>query len=203
MLIDLSVAINNDTPVYPGDPVVQIKPAGILSKDGFNDHLLSIGTHVGTHIDAPMHMFDGGKTLDQYPLEHFMGRGRYIRIENGQFSIDAVKNADIQEGDVVIFHTGFGDDYDNPDRYFKQYPAIPADIAQYLVEKEIKMVGTDTCSPDYPDFPIHKIFLAGDVLILENLTNIEEVAGKEFKIMAFPLKLEIDASPVRVVAEVV
>lgn len=51
-IIDLSVVVNEQTPVYPGDPAMSIKPAGQLAKDGFNDHLISIGTHVGTHIDG-------------------------------------------------------------------------------------------------------------------------------------------------------
>ena len=63
--IDLSVVVNEETPVYPGDPPIKIQPAGVFAKDGYNDHLVSIGTHVGTHMDAPLHMIDGGKTLDQ------------------------------------------------------------------------------------------------------------------------------------------
>jgi kynurenine formamidase len=64
MIVDLSVVLNEQTPVYPGDPATSIKPSGVLAKDGFCDHYVSLGTHVGTHIYAPMHLLEGGKSLD-------------------------------------------------------------------------------------------------------------------------------------------
>jgi kynurenine formamidase len=64
------------------------------------------------------------------------------------------------------------------------------------------MIGVDMCSPDHPDFPIHKLLLSHDVLIIENLTNVSVLEGKEFKITALPLKLDIDGSPARVIAEI-
>lgn len=67
-LIDLSVPINENTPVYPGDPVTKIQPAGILYKDGYEDHYVCVGTHVGTHVDAPRHMVKNGESLDQITL---------------------------------------------------------------------------------------------------------------------------------------
>jgi kynurenine formamidase len=63
MYVDLSVAVNEQTPVYPGNPATKIEQAGVLAKDGHCDHYISVGTHVGTHIDAPMHMLEGGKSL--------------------------------------------------------------------------------------------------------------------------------------------
>ena len=65
------------------------------------------------------------------------------------------------------------------------------------------MVGMDSASPDYPDFPIHKILLRNDILIIENLTNLHLLAGQQFKIYALPLNLEIDGSPARVIAELI
>jgi arylformamidase len=202
MIVDLSVIIDQNTPVYPGDLVVTIKPVGIFAKDGYNDSLLSIGTHVGTHIDAPLHMIDGGKSLNQIPVERFVGRGRCIGVENKQFDIQAVKNAEIQSGDIVLFNTGLDEVFDHPEVYFKDYPALPEEIANYLIEKHVSMVGFDMCSPDHPDFAIHKLLLGSDVLIIENLTNLDKLAGKEFRVTALPLNLKTDGSPARVIAEV-
>src|SRR3982750_1918928 len=103
MYIDLSVVVNQQTPVYPGDPLTKIKPAGVLVKDGFCDHYVSMNTHVGTHIDAPMHMLEGGKSLDQVPLEQLIGNGKLVEVTGGDF--EAVKSADIQAGDIVLFRT--------------------------------------------------------------------------------------------------
>jgi len=199
MLIDLSVLLNERTPVYPGDPATKIAPAGVLSKDGYTDHYLSVGTHVGTHIDAPMHMLEGGKSLEAMPMEQFAGRGRLVEISSSDFN--EVKAAGIQEGDIVLFRTGMGTKYHDP-VYFEDYPVMSEDVAKYLMETKVKMVGVDTCSVDNTDgFPIHKILLAGNVLIIENLTNLGALKNKEFSVYALPLKLELDGAPARVVAQ--
>lgn len=200
MLIDLSVTLNEQTPIYPGDPATKIEPAGDIKKDGYCDHYVSIGTHVGTHIDAPMHMLEGGKSLDQVPLEQFVGRGRLIEVDGTDF--ESVKSVDIKEGDIVLFHTGMSDKYLNP-VYFENYPAMSEEVARYLVQAKAKIVGVDTCSVDNQDgFPIHKILLAGGVLIIENLTNLNELSGKNFTVYALPIKLQIDGAPARVIAEI-
>lgn len=200
MYIDLSFDINEQSPVYPGDPATSIKPAGVFDKDGYNDHYVSIGTHVGTHIDAPLHMLANGKSLDKFPIEHFVGRGVYIKMENKKFDLNKLKQADIRQGDIVIFHSGMSDEY-GKETYFEDYPAMPEEIAKYLVEKKIKMVGLDTCSPDHEEFIAHKILLAGEVLIIENLTNLNGLEGKKFTVYALPIKLQIDGAPARVIAE--
>lgn len=198
--VDLSVPINEATPIYPGDPKTSIKPAGVLEKDGYCDHYLSMGTHVGTHVDAPMHMIAGGKSLDQIPVDQFIGRGVYVDVTDGNFN--GVKDVDIQEGDIVLLHTGMGAKY-HESAYFDDYPAMSEEMAHYLVSKKIKMVGSDTCSPDNKDgFPVHKILLGGGVLIVENLTNLGQLADKVFRIFALPINLQIDAAPARVVAEI-
>lgn len=195
--IDLSVPVNEQTPAYPGDPKIKIEPAGIFAKDGYNDHFVSLGTHVGTHIDAPLHMVDGGKTLDQIPLEQFIGRGRLIE----GLDLETVKNTDIEEGDVILFQTGMIENYHDK-TYFKDYLEIPKEVADYLVEKKIKMVGMDMASPDHPPFNIHRILLGAGILIIENLTNMSELAGKEFTVYALPIKLQLDGAPARVIAKI-
>ena len=78
---------------------------------------------------------------------------------------------------------------------------VSEEIARHLVEKKVKILGVDMCSPDKAPFVVHKILLGGGVLIMENLTNLTVLEGKEFKVYAFPTKLELDGAPVRVVAE--
>ena len=200
MLIDLSVTLNEQTPVYPGDPATKIEPAGVLAKDGYTDHYVSLGTHVGTHIDAPMHMLEGGKSLDQVPADQFIGPGRLVQVSGNDFS--AVTEAGIQAGDIVLLHTGMSEKYHEL-AYFEDYPVMSEEIARYLVAAKVKMVGVDCCSMDnQDDFPIHKVLLAGGVLIIENLTNLSQLAGKDCTVYALPIKLQLDGAPARVVAEV-
>lgn len=200
MIIDLSVALNEQTPIYPGDPATKIEPAGVLAKDGYCDHYISVGTHVGTHIDAPKHMLEDGVSLDKIPIEQFVGRGCYVDVTDGNF--DSVKNTDIQAGDIVLLHTSMSDRYHDA-VYFEEYPAMSDEVANYLASKKVKMVGVDACSVDNKDgFPIHKILLGGNVLIIENLTNLSKLAGKRFDVYALPINLQIDGAPARVIAKV-
>lgn len=200
-VIDLSVSVNNDTPVYPGDPKAKVEPVAVLAKDGFNDHLITMGTHVGTHVDAPLHMIEGGHSLKDLAIEQFVGPGRYVKID-GDFKLDAVKAAGIEAGDIVLFHTGMSQKFHDAN-YYEDYPAMSQEVADYLVAQKVKMIGLDTGSADNADgFPVHKTLLGGGVLIIENLTNLQALAGKQFSVYALPLKLEGDGAPARVVAVV-
>jgi arylformamidase len=86
--------------------------------------------------------------------------------------------------------------------YYDDYPAMPEDIARYLVEQKVNIVGVDMCSPDREPFEPHRILLSGDVLIMENLTNLGELAGKTFEVYALPIRVDIDAAPASVIAVV-
>ena len=198
--VDLSVNLNQQTPVYPGDPAVKIEPAGVLEHDGWNDHYVSLGTHIGTHVDAPLHMLRDGQSLQDIPVDRFVGRGRLIDATDG-FSLERVQAAALEAGDIVLFQTDMSKRYHEP-VYFETYPVMTKDIADYLVNKKVSMVGVDAGSVDNAeDFPIHKTLLAGGVLIIENLTNLDSLLDKTFTVFALPIKLEIDGAPARVVAQ--
>ena len=204
-IVDLSVAVNKNTPAYPGDPKIKIETTGTFDKDTYNDHLISFGIHSsGTHIDAPWHMVKDGKTLDKIPLERFIGRGRLVKVENdNSFSFDAINSADIKEGDIVLFHTGMAEIYGQDDKYYgDDRPELTEEIANYLVEKKVKMIGLDMCSPDKEPFPVHRILLGNDILIIENMTNLEMLEGKEFTVYALPVNLQLDGAPARVIAKI-
>lgn len=202
MIIDLSIRLTNDTPAYPGDPKINITQSNEFTKNGYADHRVTMGTHTGTHIDAPAHMIEGGRTLDQFTADKFVGRGRYVLVKQSAFSMEDVMQADISEGDIVLFNTEMSYRYTDP-VYFENYPVMSEEIARYLVERKVKMVGLDTCSADNdPSFPIHKILLGNDVLIIENLTNVEQLSGLESTIYALPLRLNLDGAPARVIADV-
>lgn len=202
-LIDLSVPVNENTPAYPGDPHIEIKTLATYKKDTYNDHAVSFGIHSsGTHIDGPWHMVEDGKKLAQIPVEQFVGRGRLIKAENGNYSLDAVKAAGIAEGDIVLFYTGMAKVYGQDEYYADSRLVMPEAVANYLVEKKIKTVGLDMCSPDKMPFPVHRILLGSDILIIENMTNLDQLEGQEFTVYALPLKLELDGAPARVIAQV-
>src|SRR5580700_640763 len=132
-IVDLSVVLNEQTPVYPGDPETKFETITTVEQDGHTDHYISVVNHTGTHIDAPMHMLAGGKGLSDFPIDYFVGRGVYIKVENNNFDLESVKKADIKAGDIVLFHTGMSDHYHAP-VYFENIPAMSGEVAQYLVD---------------------------------------------------------------------
>jgi len=197
--VDLSHQISADTPVYPGDPKVEIKSAGVLSNDGFADSILILGTHVGTHIDAPAHMIDGGATLDSYAIDRFISKAICIDVRDG---FDALETHNLKDIFAIFFYTGTSARYTNKS-YWKDYPVIPESALRYLLKSEIKTIGIDAGSVDnQQDFPIHKQLLLNDILIIENLTNLDQVTGKVFEYTALPLNVALDGAPCRVIAKV-
>jgi len=198
----LSHTIVDNMPVFPGDPQLSLKQIASVSKEGFTDHQLSTGMHVGTHMDAPLHMIEDGTYMSDMPVSHFAGPGVLLDVR-GKKEIDQTVLAGISlaRGAIVLLCTGMSSVY-GTEQYTKDYPKITESFATAMVEAGVKIIGMDMLNPDTEEsFPVHKILLSQDVLIIENLTNVEALIGqKEFEVFAFPLKLHSDAAPVRVVA---
>lgn len=200
-ILDLSHTISNDTPVYPGDPPVQIETVGEISKDSYCDHKVTFGTHAGTHIDAPAHMLDSGKQLKDYPIDRFVSRGICLDVSSG-FSVKDIDSAGIQEGDAILFFTG-ASEYFREETYWHDYKVLDSVCCQLLIDKKVSMIGLEAPSADLEEgFPIHKKLLGADILIIENLTNLKALVGKTFEFEALPLKLEKDGAPVRAIARI-
>lgn len=202
-LIDLTHTFDKNMPVYPGDPEPKLEQITSLEKDGYNDSLITSVMHVGTHMDVPLHMIDGGKTMDQIPMETFIGKGILIDVR-GKKKIDTVliEHKKIPERSIILLYTGYGEKYRSKD-YFKHIPQVTEEFAQEMIKRKVKIVGMDILGPDEPPFLTHKILLGQGILIIENLTNLDKLLEvSDFEIIALPMKLQADAAPVRVVARI-
>jgi kynurenine formamidase len=188
-----------DTPVYPGDPQVEVTQLTSVADDGYLDHIVKIDTHNGTHIDAPAHMIAGGKMLNDFPLDTFVGHSKLVDARNGltPAGIDA---AGVARGDIVLIYTGASDVYTDPDYYY-QPPVVTDEAVMHLVSLGVKMVGIDMGSIDEDPFAVHKALLRNDILIIENLVNLGALLNAEFKLYALPLNLHVEGAPARVIAE--
>lgn len=186
MIVDLSLPLGEETPVYPGDPEVKIRPWAFIERDGYYMNALKLGEHAGTHVDAPAHFVPGGKTVDEIPLEKFIGEAFVLDVRGGGGKVQLEEIPDSGYYDrIVLFLTGGRE--------------LSAEVALFLVAEGVKAVGTDAMS--IGDDAVHRILLSEEIPIFENLTNLDEVLGKEFTFMAFPLKIEGGSgSPVRAVA---
>jgi|SRR3989344_43873 len=202
-LIDLTHPFTDNMPVYPGDPAARLHAAASIGKEGYSDHKLETTVHVGTHVDAPAHMIEGGKMIHHLPLEAFCGKGVVMDVRGKKkIDIEIQEYTDIKKGDIVLFCTGFSKRYHEPS-YFADYPVMTEAVAHELTTRQVEMVGFDTPSPDRAPYPVHKILLGAGILIIENLTNLEALlAHTTFDIEAFPLALAADAAPARVIARV-
>jgi kynurenine formamidase len=201
-IIDLTQLFTSDMPVFPGDE----KPTLKNSYDAENDILhyeATTGMHVGTHLDGPVHMVKGAKKLSEIDPERFIARGHVIDVRGkSEFDTDVLEGMIIKEGDCVLFYTDWGKDFRNP-RYFDNFPVLTENLARKLVELKVKFIGTDTSSPDTLPYTVHRILLAEEILILENLTNLDKLLDfSRFEVIALPAKFDAEAAPVRVIARV-
>ncbi|WP_297521296.1 cyclase family protein [Thermococcus sp.] len=186
MIIDLSLPISEETPVYPDDPPVNVRLWAVIDRDGYYMNVLKMGEHTGTHVDAPAHFIPGGKTVDELPLEKFIGEGLVLDVRGGEGEIKLDEIPDSGYFDrVVLFLTGGRE--------------LSPEVALFLVAEGAKAVGTDSMS--IGDEAVHKILLSAEVPVFENLAGLEALLDKEFTFIALPLKIEGGSgSPVRAVA---
>jgi len=189
--------IDDETPFFPGSPKQEILQAATVAKDGWNEKRLSFNSHFSTHIDVPLHMIDGGKSLSDFPIEHFIGEAISLDVF-GQKTIESPLE-DVKANDMVFFYTG---KTEQPlSQLYRDYPVLSRRTAELLVEKKVKIVGLDSWSPDSEPFSIHKILLGSNILIVENLVNLKPLAGKRFECFILPLKIRGgDGAPCRVIA---
>jgi arylformamidase len=200
MTIDLTHPISVNLPVYPGDPPVSISEVLNIKQHGCLLHEITTGTHIGTHIDAASHMIEGGKNIDEYPPERFVCAAVCLDVKTGFSALDVDL---IPEGiQAVLFHTGFDKFYYEP-KYWADYPVMDDDVIDALINKGVSLIGLDCASPDSDEkFPVHIKLLSADILIVENLTGLEQLVGKDnIEFHAMPLRLSLDGSPVRAFAK--
>jgi kynurenine formamidase len=214
VLIDLTHPVTTGMPVFPGDPTVSFHEAATVAADGFAVSSLHMGTHSGTHVDAPSHSIDGAAAVDAVDLNRFHGRARIVHVPapraQHRIGLDEVapQLVDLQADEIVLFHTGWSEHF-HTHTYF-EHPYLDADIAGYLVDHQVRSVGMDLLSPDHTPLdnldpgpvhlPFHDIFLGAGGVIFENLTNLAAVTTDRPLFSALPLRLTgLDGSPVRAV----
>ena len=195
-VIDLTMPIDEKTPNFPGDPILKVKRHNV-KEHTFGKTFLEIHTHISTHIDAPSHMIEEGKTLSDFPINKFVGDAIVIDVR-GQKNIEP-NLSDVKKGDIVFFLTSHSDKAYESD-YFKNNPVIAEKTAQKLIEKRISIIGLDSFTPDNEPYNVHKIFLKNDVLIVENLIDLNKLSVKRFQCFIMPMKItNADGAPCRVI----
>lgn len=206
--VDLSLPLNDNTPIYPGDPKPHFEVATTTDKEGYNLFGVFVGSQSGSHVDAPYHFADSGKLVDQMPLDLFFGKGLMIDVQGKQPG-EAITLADIEdflpaikEHPFVLLHTGWAEAKMGTADFLNN-PYVNREAAQALVDAGIKFLGIDTINADATggdDFPVHDLFSANDLMIGENWAHFDQIKADHFYLAAFPLFMHTDGSPVRPVA---
>lgn len=182
---------------------------------------LVMNEHNGTHVDAPAHFISDAKphahvTIDGVPPTRLIGRG--VRIDCRSFKEGGyvsksfltdweARSGALQPDDIVLFNFGWSERWGlrpNHRRYVDDWPGVGMDAAHYLIEKKVCAIGVDTLSPDpvaaLEKNPIHPVLLENQVLIIENLTNLDQLPDS-FLFLAVPLKIRGGSgSPIRALA---
>lgn len=208
-VVSLTHYLETGMPTYPGDPP-EPRIDSYLSPIGKDVTMseIHIGTHFGTHIDAPRHFYPNGKRLSDFPPERFVGNAICLRKPT-----DALIPIDLTDDDIrriqkaeiswLLVHTGFDVNWSNT-RYFSEPPYLSDDFARKIVDLRLSGVGVDFPSVDTEildqnDFNVHHILMKANVLILENLTGLEQLPDGNFFLAALPMNLKAEGAPTRVI----
>ena len=202
-LLDVSVPLRQGLPTYPNNPPFELQPVQRIADGGTaNVSRLVMGTHTGTHVDAPFHFFDEGIGVDELPLELLMGRARVVEITNrGGIRAEDLEQAGLREDLRVLFKTSNSALW-NSDTFHEDYVHIADSGARYLVEQGVKVVGVDYLSVEQfktPGAPAHRTLLSNGVIIIEGL-NLAEAEPGMYEMYCLPLPVTGgDGAPARVI----
>jgi arylformamidase len=205
MIYDVSVPIANGMPVWPSDPPLQLTSQGHLSRD--KTHTVQVtriemGSHTGTHIDAPFHFVEGGRRLEDISLNEMVGPAMVVQIQ-GVPSIQRKHLTPLNWTDVrrVLFKTDNSTHW-NDGTFYEEFVFLEPDAAEFLVQQGVRLVGIDYLSIDpykSEKHPAHFVLLSRNVIIIEGL-NLSGVGPGPYQMVALPLNLQSgDGAPARVI----
>jgi arylformamidase len=216
-LIDLSHAIENGMITYPGlpGPIICDYLSRRASRERyaagveFQIGKIEMVANTGTYIDAPFHRYAGGKDLAQLPLESLADLDAVvIRTPSGSgraISRAAFGDVDL-EGKAVLVQTGW-DAHWRTERYLSGHPFLTGDTAEYLVSRQVRLVGIDSLNIDDTDDlsrPVHSTLLGADVPIVEHMCNLASLPDGDIRFSAVPAKVAGFGSwPVRAFGRIV
>ncbi len=208
MLYDITVPTHPELPVWKDDNKAEIwQSARIADGDICNVSNLKMGVHTGTHIDAPLHFVDGGKTTNEIPLLQLVGKCFVVALE-GRKEITAqdLKSAKIPlDTSKLLIKTDnsrLWKDLSHP--FYEDYCALTPDAAEWVRERGISLVGIDYLSislfKDPPEI-VHQILLEAEIVIVEGL-NLTDISAGHYQLHCLPMKVRgVDGIPARAILE--
>jgi len=209
-IIDLSHPLEHGQLTFPSDPGISVVAHHTIGSIGYNLTEISMGTHQGTHLDAPYHFYDEGKTIEQMNLNLFVGEAHLVDLAPGghleastPLTLEMFEaHAEVfQPGARIIYRTGWDRRFGTPG-FFSEFPTLELEAARWIADRGICMLGMDTPTPGRDWKGCHLILLKEgvEIVIVESLTSLEKLPPV-FTFVGLPLKIAgRDGSPIRAVA---
>jgi arylformamidase len=203
-ILDISRPIYTGMPIYPRNPPVEIAPAKRIARgDSSNVSLLTLGSHTGTHVDAPLHMDDAGVAIDEVPLDAMIGPAVVIDLADDVRAIGAAHLADrIGRHTRILLRSRNSARFAAAGVFEEDFTFLAPDGASLLVERGVKLVGVDALSVEQyhaGHHRAHDTLLRAGVAVVEGLA-LENVAPGEYHLVCLPLRIRgCDGAPARVV----
>ena len=196
--VDVSVPIYAGMVHFPDNPSIEIETITHVDRgDICTLSRLTMGSHTGTHIDAPIHFLPGEASAEDVPLKNVIGPGRVIEIKDP----DAVKAEELRLHNLgvrerLLFKTSNSERCWNSSQFFPKFVSIAEDAASYLASLNTLAVGIDYLSAGSPE--THRTLLGAGVVIVEGL-NLTGISQGRCELLCLPLKiLGGDGAPARV-----
>jgi len=208
--VDLTHTLENGMPVYPGDPSPSFENYSTLAKNGVNLTRIVMGSHTGTHIDAPRHFIENGIGVDLIGPDKLIGEA-YVAdfsrkpIGFGISSEDVHKiDGNVKPDDIVACYTGCSEHWDE-DSIRTNYTYLSKEAADYFVSKKVRAVGIDYLSVEKfrATEPVaHEALLGNGIFIVESLSSaLRQFVGRRILLICLPIKLgNGDGAPCRAIA---
>ena len=212
-IVDLSMEIHEGMQTFCAHwhPLVEITQMGRHGIENRETRKIILGSHVGTHVDAPLHFIPNGEPVNNIPLEVLVGRASVLDFSHLQ-DFQEIGVDDLLEaiGGRCMERLIFRFDWDlkalGTNRYYSHHPFLSEEACQWLVENNCKLIALDTPQPDNPkngygasnDAPNHRILLGASVIIVEYLVNLREINCSVVNLVVAPIKIRgSDGAPAR------
>jgi arylformamidase len=191
---DITLTITPEMIVWPGDPPVTMqRTSSIASGDSSNVTQITMSCHTGTHVDAPDHFLNNGKTVESLSLDLLMGRVYVLHLPN----VNLITASVLMDADIpprtrrLLFKTRNSDYWANGNKEFQtDFVGLSVDAAELLVDRNVRLVGVDYLSvaPFKMGKPVHTILLDAGVVVIEGL-DLSKVSQGRYTLHCLPLKL--------------
>lgn len=232
--IDLTYDYSQETLYWPTSSTFQMDTVFVGEAEGgyyYEAFSISTAEHGGTHLDAPIHFYEGGQTVDEIEIDQLTGYAFVIDVsepvaENRNYQIQPSditsweeEHGQIPDGSIILFKTGMGAYWPDAEAYLGtanrgeealaelSFPGIHPDAAQWIVDnRNVKAVGLDTASLDYGQselYETHQILFEQNIVGFENVANLDQLPTTGAYVIALPMKIKDGSGgPLRIVAHI-